>query len=57
MWIGTNFCNVRYEDRQPFQALFDTKEHLGQILDEDIKALEYYKQQPSDFQSIIVFIF
>lgn len=57
MWIGTNFCNVRYEYRQPFQALFVTKEHLGQILDEDIKALEYYEQQSSYFQSIIKFIF
>ena len=49
MWIGTNFCNVRYGYRHPIEAIFETKEHLSEILNEDIKALEYYEQQPDDY--------
>lgn len=49
MWIGKNFCNVRYGYRSSIEALFESKEHLSEVLNKDIKALEYYEQQPDDY--------
>ena len=49
MWIGKNYCQARYGYRNPIEVLFESKEHLSEVLNDDIKALEYYEQQPDDY--------
>lgn len=49
MWIGKNYCQVRYGYGSSLDTIFESKEHLSDILNDDIKTLEYYEQQSDDY--------
>lgn len=48
MWIGKNYCKVRYGYSSPIENLFESEEYWLDTIESDKKAIKDYENRPDD---------